>query len=290
MKKLVVLCLILVLVLAGCGCEHEWKDPTCEAPKTCGLCGETEGAPLGHVWQAATCDKPKTCETCKATEGQALDHSWQEAACEAPQTCSLCKATVGVSLGHIWQEATTEAPKTCEVCQKTEGEAIHTDPRFKTHKCRDFFGTWEGQMEVPGEMFGLSAEKDLSCIAYMVCEFRNDGTYSMTVSYEETSYIALVREVTIYAMYEVLAQQGLTEADFIAQYGVDIPTYVDQQIADMDVNDSTTTTELVYYADNGILYDSNSWDNEMNETPYALEGDTLHLTEDGMTITLHRKK
>ncbi len=30
-------------------CEHEWVDATCTAPKTCTLCGETEGEALGHT-------------------------------------------------------------------------------------------------------------------------------------------------------------------------------------------------------------------------------------------------
>lgn len=51
---------------------HAWVDATCEAPKTCDLCGETEGEALGHEWIDATYQAPKTCETCGATEGEAL--------------------------------------------------------------------------------------------------------------------------------------------------------------------------------------------------------------------------
>ena len=31
-------------------CEHDWADATCTAPKTCNLCGETEGDALTHIW------------------------------------------------------------------------------------------------------------------------------------------------------------------------------------------------------------------------------------------------
>ena len=51
MKKLVLLTLVLAMVLTmvGCGCKHQWEDATCTAPKTCSLCGETEGDVLEHT-------------------------------------------------------------------------------------------------------------------------------------------------------------------------------------------------------------------------------------------------
>jgi len=36
-------------------CEHEWIDATCTAPKTCSLCGETEGEALGHTYVDGIC-------------------------------------------------------------------------------------------------------------------------------------------------------------------------------------------------------------------------------------------
>lgn len=42
-------------------CIHEWKDATCTEPQVCGICGRTQGEPLGHEatdWKitvAATC-------------------------------------------------------------------------------------------------------------------------------------------------------------------------------------------------------------------------------------------
>ena len=35
--------------------NHDWKDATCEAPKTCGNCGETEGDALGHDYNEGVC-------------------------------------------------------------------------------------------------------------------------------------------------------------------------------------------------------------------------------------------
>ena len=92
-------------------------------PKTCKVCGETEGEPLGHSWNEATCTVPKTCKVCGETEGEPLGHSWNEATCTVPKTCEICGETEGEALGHSWIEATMTEPKTCEVCGETEGEA-----------------------------------------------------------------------------------------------------------------------------------------------------------------------
>lgn len=130
-RNLLILALALVLVFAlaltGCekDCEHEWKDATCDAPKTCKLCEATEGSPLGHSWKAATCAAPKTCENCGKVEGKTLEHTWSDATCAAPKTCTGCGATDGEkTTEHTWTDATCAAPKTCSVCKITEGEAL----------------------------------------------------------------------------------------------------------------------------------------------------------------------
>ena len=88
------LCLV-VLILIGCVCKHEWREATCTEPKTCTLCGETEGEALGHKWSSATCASPKTCVRCGMTEGEALGHDWIEATCTEPKTCHRCGTTEG---------------------------------------------------------------------------------------------------------------------------------------------------------------------------------------------------
>ncbi len=54
---------------------HTWVEATCTEPKTCSVCGETEGEPLGHKWLENTpnLQQPKTCEVCGATEGEPLE-------------------------------------------------------------------------------------------------------------------------------------------------------------------------------------------------------------------------
>ena len=73
----VILVLGTILVgLSGCGHTHEWEEASCEAPKTCKSCGETEGTALSHEWVEATCLEPKHCVRCGAVEGEKAEHIW----------------------------------------------------------------------------------------------------------------------------------------------------------------------------------------------------------------------
>lgn len=60
---------------------HTYADATCTAPKTCTVCGATEGEATGHSFADATCGAAKTCTVCGATEGQALGHSFTQGKC-----------------------------------------------------------------------------------------------------------------------------------------------------------------------------------------------------------------
>ena len=50
---------------------HSFSDPTCTEPGKCS-CGDTQGEALGHDWVDATYTAPKTCSVCGETEGEAL--------------------------------------------------------------------------------------------------------------------------------------------------------------------------------------------------------------------------
>lgn len=119
-KHIFLLLIAVMLLLTACGCDHQWSDANCTSPKTCTVCGDTEGAPLGHIWFAATCDAPQTCQTCGETSGEKLDHQWEGTGCDSK--CTLCGA-MNNTAGHQWQEATCTEAKACAVCGETEGEA-----------------------------------------------------------------------------------------------------------------------------------------------------------------------
>ena len=88
------------------------RESTCAAPgileKVCLRCGRTENENLPqppHTWLAATCTAPRTCAVCGGTEGEPLGHRWQAADCTKPKTCTVCGGTEGDPLGHRWQPA-----------------------------------------------------------------------------------------------------------------------------------------------------------------------------------------
>ena len=81
-------------------CNHSFKDATCVAPKTCTMCGTTEGSAAGHRWSAASCTTPQTCTVCGATTGNAAGHKWKEATCTEAACCTVCQKTSGEPKGH----------------------------------------------------------------------------------------------------------------------------------------------------------------------------------------------
>lgn len=100
--------------------NYKETDPVMFHVKDSGLAFSDET----HIWKEATCTEPKTCMICGATEGEAAGHQWKEATCTAPKTCTVCGETEGEALGHDWIEATITAPKTCSRCGETEGEPL----------------------------------------------------------------------------------------------------------------------------------------------------------------------
>lgn len=136
MKKisLTFLSFLLVMLLTGCQCKHEWVDATCEAPKTCAKCSETEGEALGHKWLAATCEDPKYCSVCGKVEGEPMSHTWVDATCTEAKYCSACKAAEGEPLGHTWVDATCETAKFCSACKIVDGEPVDHRPEDWTHR------------------------------------------------------------------------------------------------------------------------------------------------------------
>ena len=148
MKKVLSLIAILCLALvcfAGCNntqsttkapCEHDWAEATCIAPKTCSVCGVTEGEALGHnpievFGQAPTCTEPGQtnfvyCDVCnenlsEAKEIPALGHTEETVAGKAP-TCTDAGLTDG---------------KKCSVCGVTTVEQTAIDALGHTPEADD---------------------------------------------------------------------------------------------------------------------------------------------------------
>lgn len=83
-------------------CEHEWEAADCDSPRTCKLCGITEGEALGHNWGDWVITKPaetgvegeqqRTCSRCNEVETQIIPALSQP---EEPTTINYLSGTFG---------------------------------------------------------------------------------------------------------------------------------------------------------------------------------------------------
>lgn len=257
MKKkicLILSVLMLSALLSGCFCIHRWTEATCEAPKTCSKCGETEGEALGHSWEEATCQHPETCSVCGKTQGQALEHNWQE--------------------------ATTETPKTCSLCGETQGERIITDPRFTTASTAALQGTWVSHFPATGELMGIP-DFEGTLMMHFTLILGKDGSAKMTAALDEdlTSLMDYVRKVVL----DQLAQQGIDEtaADSVIQelYGMSLDAYIRETIGTLGLEALSFSIDMVYYVDGNNICTGSSWDAAMEIEEFRLEDGKLYLTD-----------
>lgn len=102
LKKTISVCLALIMALSltACGNANAPTAPTTEPDNVCDA--------NGHTWVAATCLAPKTCSVCGETEGEPLEHTWVDANYQQPKTCSVCKVTVGEPLVTYFTESGLE--------------------------------------------------------------------------------------------------------------------------------------------------------------------------------------
>ena len=53
---------------------HEWIEADCTTPKTCSICGDTQGEPLGHDYGEAACEEAAKCSRCGEGGDEPLGH------------------------------------------------------------------------------------------------------------------------------------------------------------------------------------------------------------------------
>ena len=141
-----VVCSVCKKVVISANEDHTWTDATCVAPKTCSVCGTTEGEVAGHNWSDATCTTAKVCGTCGETEGEALDHNWDDGKITTVPSCTVpgvktytCKNdenhTKTEDLGidenaHDYDDGVVTTDPTC----MSAGEKTYTCSRNAEHK------------------------------------------------------------------------------------------------------------------------------------------------------------
>ena len=91
--------------------DYSWvivEQATCEnkglKKQICSNCQDVQGtkeiALAKHSYTKATCQAPKTCSVCGNTTGKLGKHSYTKATCQAPKTCSICGSTTGSLANH----------------------------------------------------------------------------------------------------------------------------------------------------------------------------------------------
>ena len=161
MKKLtlILLSILMIVTLAACGnkCEHtydnacdvtcnecgeertvthDFADADCLNPKTCTVCGKTEGSALGHEWTTPDvdlCEVQSTCSRCGATDGENKEHSPEndDNDCSTALNCGVCGKEILAAGEHSPEkdDGNCTTAQKCTVCGQTavDAKAEHTD-------------------------------------------------------------------------------------------------------------------------------------------------------------------
>ena len=147
---------LLALLVIGFFTIHSYDPATCTEPKTCKICGKTEGEALGHQWGGWTVVTEPTCteeglreRIClndtahQETEAiPAAGHTWKDATCTEPSVCTVCGAESEGPIGHDWAEPTytwssdNSAVTAKRICKNdsthVESENVKTSSRVTT--------------------------------------------------------------------------------------------------------------------------------------------------------------
>lgn len=169
MKKLtlILLSVLMIVTLVACGdkeCKHTY-DNACDV--TCNECGEERT--VTHDFADADCLNPKTCTVCGKTEGSALGHEWTTPdvdLCEVQSTCSRCGATDGENKEHTPENDDNDCSTAlnCGVCGKEILAAGEHSPEKDDGNCTTAQNcTVCGQVAVAAKDAHNDADHDYLC-------------------------------------------------------------------------------------------------------------------------------
>ena len=237
----IVLMIVAIIAFVGCEvnlssmhshyCDHIWNDATCSAPKTCSLCGETEGESLAHT-EEVVAGKQASCTEAGLTEGKkcsvcgeilvaqeeipALGHteevlagkqaSCTEAGLTEGKKCSVCGEILVAqeeipALGHT-EEVVAGKQASCSEAGLTEGK-----------KCSVCGEILVAQEEIPalGHTEEVLAGKQASCSEAGLTEGKKCSVCGeILVAQEEIPLLAHTEEV-VAGKQASCTEKGLTE-------------------------------------------------------------------------------
>ena len=160
---------------------HTWVDATCTTPKTCSVCGATEGDSIAHAWKAATCLAPKTCPDCGATEGEIGDHSINvQGICTVCSTSFVRTITFKGGVGYAGN---------ADVATAISGILGQTIPTLSDAKVVNYdFGGWYTDYECTVPFTGGTFSEDMTVYAKLTSNVAQQLTVlSFNVKVNEVS-------------------------------------------------------------------------------------------------------
>ena len=117
---------------------HDWNEATCYNPKTCKVCGTTEGVALGHNWIDATCSSPKTCSRCGITDGEKTNHELiTDLNSSHVGQCRYCGKQIAHSMGE-WETVKIEDYISLRIDKSNIWYSVEQDSYGYNGYCRHF--------------------------------------------------------------------------------------------------------------------------------------------------------
>ena len=89
----------------------------------------------GHTWVDATCEDPKTCSVCGETDGDALGHDLLDANYQQGPICTVCGEEIGDPITAIFEEMEYE-------CSGVLGETYYVPTTCYTNEDYETVGMW----------------------------------------------------------------------------------------------------------------------------------------------------
>ncbi len=168
-----------------CADEHSFTN---DCDTTCNECGYIRT--ITHDYTDATCTEPKTCSVCGATDGAALGHDYDHA-CD--KSCNVCGATRTVG-AHTYKKVITKATTTkdgkiknvCTKCGYTSSKVTTIYKASKVSLSTTSY-TYTGSVKKPSVVVKDSKGKTISSKYYTVTYAsgrKNVGTYKVTVKFK----------------------------------------------------------------------------------------------------------
>lgn len=229
---------------------HDFEEATCSAPKTCKVCGETEGEALGHEFSLRTVDAPATCTICGETEGEPIKVDVREYDITGYDYWLFSDDVYVLYKFNGWNTGN------CSVVSdiyNNDGTLIRSEERNMVNKKTTYYMNWE---EVNDEEYGLILGFDgvEGTNGSAICDINGDIVWSTT-------------DYTKYYIAGVTEKDGHLVAEFIDLASGKNTVYVDT-VTNEEITLVEDTEEETYE------YDETKWNYfaKDDKTGYFLVG------------------